>query len=129
MAHWVNSNKKAVSPPAFVNRMATLAEEPEVSENDTGRTPAMASRGRAGPTSAQRAYLVRGLSEPGGKLPLFDREGREIARKTVESCLARGWAEPWFDNPLKPDWLVCRLTAAGYEAVGAAPPASSSRSR
>jgi hypothetical protein len=27
--------------------------------------------------------------------------------------MERGWAEPWFENPLKPDWLVCKLTAAG----------------
>jgi hypothetical protein len=24
-----------------------------------------------------------------------------------------GWAEPWFSNPLKPDWLVCKLTDTG----------------
>jgi hypothetical protein len=29
----------------------------------------------------------------------------------------QGWAEPWFANPLKPDWLVCRLTAAGRAVV------------
>jgi hypothetical protein len=27
----------------------------------------------ARPTEAQRRYLERGLNEPGGKLPLFDR--------------------------------------------------------
>ncbi|HOV04957.1 MAG TPA: hypothetical protein PLG99_11160 [Kaistiaceae bacterium] len=79
---------------------------------------------RAGerPTDAQRRYLVRGLDQPGGKLPLFDENGREIARKTIEACVARGWAEPWFENPLKHDWLVCKLTPAGYEAVGARAP-------
>jgi hypothetical protein len=70
------------------------------------------------PSEAQRRYLERGLSQPGGKLPLFDRDGREIAHKTIETCIAHGWAEPWFANPLKPDWLVCRLTAAGYRALG-----------
>jgi hypothetical protein len=74
------------------------------------------------PTQAQRRYLVRGLDEPGGKLPLFDRDGRAIPKKTVESCLAHGWAEPWRHNPIKPDWLVCRLTAAGYRALGVEPP-------
>lgn len=70
------------------------------------------------PTDAQRRYLERGLAEPGGKLPLFDREGREVARKTIEACLAQGWAESWGRNPIKPDWLVCRLTPAGLRALG-----------
>jgi hypothetical protein len=77
----------------------------------------------AHPSEAQRRYLERGLSEPGGKLPLFDRDGREIPHKTIETCIGHGWAEPWFANPLKPDWLVCRLTAAGYRALGQHPPA------
>ncbi len=75
------------------------------------------------PTEAQRRYLERGLTEPGGKLPLFDRQGREVPKKTIESCLAHGWAKPWLENPIKPDWLVCRLTEAGYRALGAEPPA------
>lgn len=69
------------------------------------------------PTDAQRRYLGRGVGQPGGKLPLFDRNGQQIDRKTVESCLERGWAEPWFSNPLKPDWLVCRLTPSGRAAL------------
>jgi hypothetical protein len=52
------------------------------------------------PTLQELLYLRRGLTQPAGKLPLF-------------RCLTRGWAEPWFHNPLKPDWLVCKLTAAG----------------
>ncbi len=83
-----------------------------------GETPAGAPQ----PTEAQRRYLVRGLSEPGGKLPLFDHDGRQVPRKTVEACLAHGWAEPWFNNPVKPDWMVCKLTAAGYRALGSARP-------
>jgi hypothetical protein len=76
------------------------------------------------PTDAQRRYLERGLTQPGGKLPLFDRDGREVSRKTVESCLAHGWATPWVHNPIKPDWLVCRLTPAGYRVLGGEPPAA-----
>ena len=72
------------------------------------------------PTEAQKRYLERGLAQPGGKLPLFDAEGREIPRKTIESCLARGWAAPWFDNPLKADWLVCKLTPEGYAVLNRA---------
>jgi hypothetical protein len=74
-------------------------------------------------TEAQRRYLERGLTQPGGKLPLFDRDGREVSRKTVESCLAHGWATPWVHNPIKPDWLLCRLTSAGYRVLGGEPPA------
>lgn len=75
------------------------------------------------PTEPQRRYLLRGLAQPGGKLPLHDGAGRAVAARTVLACLANGWAEPWFANPLKPDWLVCRLTARGREAVGEPAPA------
>lgn len=76
------------------------------------------------PSAAQRRYLERGVNQAGGKLPLFDLDGREIPRATIEACIANGWAERWFDNPMKRDWLVCRLTEAGYRAVGAEPPKS-----
>ena len=65
------------------------------------------------PTLAELMYLRRGLTQPGGKLPLFDLDGQEVDPALVRRCLARGWAEPWFNNPLKPDWLVCRLTNGG----------------
>jgi hypothetical protein len=70
-------------------------------------------------TGGQRRYLSHGLGQPGGKLPLFDRNGRGIDRKTVESCLEKGWAQPWFANRMKPDWLICKLTPAGYAVLGA----------
>jgi hypothetical protein len=54
------------------------------------------------PSEAQRRYLERGLTQAGGKLPLFDRDGREVPKKTVESCVAHGWATPWVHNPIKP---------------------------
>jgi hypothetical protein len=73
------------------------------------------------PTEPQRRYLHRGLTEPGGKLPLFDRDGREVPARTVRACIEHGWAEPWFHNPLKPDWLVCRLTPKGYAILGRTP--------
>jgi len=83
------------------------------------RAAAGARRGAAGtrPSPAQRAWLARGLDQPGGKLPLFDEMGARVSERTVQSCLSRGWAEPWFDNPLKPDWLVCRLTEKGRRAL------------
>jgi len=49
---------------------------------------------------------------------LFDADGREVAPRTVPACVANGWAEPWLRNPIKPDWLVCRLTAKGYAVLG-----------
>lgn len=76
------------------------------------------------PSPAQQAWLRRGLDQPGGKLPIFDREGQQVSPRTIRSCIARGWAEPWFANPIKPDWLVCKLTVAGRDAIaGQKPPA------
>lgn len=71
-----------------------------------------AKRGE-GPTESQRRWLARGLDQPGGKLALFDDDGQRISPSTIRSCIDRGWAEPWFSNPIKPDWLVCKLTADG----------------
>jgi hypothetical protein len=71
------------------------------------------------PTLAERAWLRRGLAQPGGKLPLFDENGQNVDAALVRACIGRGWAEPWFSNPLKPDWLVCKLTDAGRNAVAA----------
>src|SRR5215475_541772 len=90
------------------------------SDRVTGGPPPAEAR----PTEPQQRYLERGLREPGGKLPLFDRDGRQVPRKTIESCIAHGWAEPWTANPIKSDWLVCKLTSAAYRALGAAPGAT-----
>lgn len=70
------------------------------------------------PTAAQLAWLRRGLDQPGGKLPLFDDNGQRVSDRTVRACIQQGWAEQWFDNPVKPDWLVCKLTAAGRRVAG-----------
>jgi hypothetical protein len=78
------------------------------------------------PTEPQRRYLERGLSQPGGKLPLFYPDGREVPARTIQACVANGWAEPWFRNPIKPEWLVCRLTDKGRRVLGPTePPAAS----
>lgn len=69
------------------------------------------------PTDFQISWLKRGLAQPGGKLPLFDEEGQRYNERTIKSCLERGWAQPWFSNPLKPDWLVCKLTDEGRRLV------------
>lgn len=69
--------------------------------------------GQFKPTDAQLRYLRRGLRQAGGKLPLFDEHGQQISSHTIEACIKAGWAEPWFENPIKPDWLVCKLTQQG----------------
>ncbi|GAB4169931.1 MAG: hypothetical protein OHK0024_05730 [Thalassobaculales bacterium] len=79
-----------------------------------------ARRADSPPTRAQLSWLKRGLDQPGGKLPLFDRAGQRVGPRIVKACLDAGWAEPWFANPLKPDWLVCKLTSAGRAVIEAA---------
>ena len=69
------------------------------------------------PTPAQHEWLTRGLDQPGGKLPLFDANGKRIAIRTIRSCIDQGWADPWFANPLKPSWLVCKITPLGREIL------------
>lgn len=65
------------------------------------------------PSPAQLRYLLLGKDQPGGKLPLFDQEGQQINPVTIRSCIKAGWAEQWFNNPIKKDWLVCKLTEEG----------------
>jgi hypothetical protein len=78
----------------------------------------MKKRKNAKVTDQQLRWLQRGLDQAGGKLPLFDDKGRKVSDKTVKSCIQHGWAEPWFANPLKPDWLVCKLTDSGRGIAG-----------
>ncbi len=82
-----------------------------------GRVQSRHSQGATRPRPAQAAYLRRGLAEPGGKLPLFDRNGQRYSSRTIQSCIDQGWAAPWFNNPIKPDWLICKLTEAGETAL------------
>ncbi len=69
-------------------------------------------------SACERAYLKQGLRQAGGKLPLFDDAGQAIQYDTIKACLEKGYAERWFANPLKPEWLVCRLTAQGRALFG-----------
>jgi hypothetical protein len=69
------------------------------------------------PSAAQRKWLERGLTQPGGKLPLFDGDGRKVNPAVIKKCIESGWAEPWFANQMKPDWLVCKLTSSGRVAI------------
>lgn len=90
---------------------------PLVEDDDVAET-----KGKGGtPNKSQLRWLQRGLDQPGGKLPLFDKIGQKVSDQTVRSCIRHGWAEPWFNNPIKPDWLVCRLTDAGRALAGDVP--------
>ncbi len=90
----------------------------EAKTRDVAERSGIAKRKTAArPTPAQRAWLRLGLDQPGGKLPLFDARGQRVNERTIKSCVEQGWAEPWFENPIKPDWLVCKLTEEGRKTV------------
>ena len=90
-----------------MDRLSPTAQKPlETNTLDSARR-------KPRPTVTQLSWLSRGLEQAGGKLPLFDHFGQRYDSRTIQSCIAQGWAEPWFKNPIKPDWLVCRLTAEG----------------
>jgi hypothetical protein len=84
----------------------------------SGRNQAAPASTDIHPSAAQKRWLARGAAQPGGKLPLFDEQGKEVPKATIRACIEAGWAEPWFANPAKPDWLVCKLTAEGRRAIG-----------
>lgn len=69
------------------------------------------------PTLPQRRWLELGLRQPGGKLPIFDRNGQRVSARTVSACIKAGWAQPWQRNPIRPNWLVCKLTNEGRDAL------------
>lgn len=71
------------------------------------------------PSLNEQAYLSRGLTQPGGKLPLFDEDGQEISARLIEGCIEKGWAMRWHRNPIEPKWLVCKLTAQGRQLLDA----------
>lgn len=90
-----------------------------IAESHASHVQAPTVERHSSPSPTQLHWLRRGLSQPGGKLPLFDNWGQRVNEQTVRSCIAQGWAEPWFANPLKPDWLVCKLTPAGRSIAAA----------
>ncbi|GAB4524143.1 MAG: hypothetical protein Tsb0019_26140 [Roseibium sp.] len=96
---------------------------PETRRNNAAETPggdqARAALKTGKLSAPQKRWLRKGLDQPGGKLPLFDDNGREIPVRTIRACIDAGWAEPWFSNPIKPDWLVCRLTPAAIDVLSA----------
>ena len=96
-----------------MSEMALLMEQKDnvVDIQDSRQT--VGGKKNVRPTEQQRTWLARGLKEPGGKLPLFDESGQRVNVRTIRSCIDQGWAERWFVNPIKPDWLVCKLTDRG----------------
>ena len=90
-----------------------MPSKPQLAVDNTGKATRRSAQSGPRPTATQLAWLRRGLDQPGGKLPLFDDNGKRVSERTVKACIDQGWAEPWFDNPIKPDWLVCKLTQAG----------------
>lgn len=93
---------------------AAPAPPPVVTVGVAGSLPGLSN---PVPSRVQLGWLRRGLGAPGGKLPIFDRSGREVPRRVIVCCVKAGWAAPWFSNPLKPDWLVCRITDKGRDVV------------
>ena len=74
----------------------------------------------SGGARGQGAAEARLFAEEGAKVVLgdiLDEQGQQVSERTVRSCIRNGWAEPWTTNPIKPDWLICKLTDAGRAAV------------
>ncbi len=114
----MGSVRPKVVDPARARARAVVEIAPARPSRSPVRLPSRPPlRPRVKPTLAQRGWLIRGLIQPGGKLPLFDRFGQRVNSRTVRCCIEQGWAKPWFSNPLKPDWLVCRLTEKGRKAL------------
>ncbi len=93
-----------------------------ISRNDNAftdqvRTPKLKESNLPQPTKIQIRWMKRGVTQPGGKIPLFDERGQKVNARTVQSCLENGWVEPWFANPIKPDWIICKLTNEGRRII------------
>ena len=58
-------------------------------------------------------WLQGGLSRDDGRLALFDQFGEPVQKSVIREAIKAGYAEPWFVNPMRPQWTVCRLTATG----------------
>lgn len=97
----------------MVRRRRLNPAQPRPSARASGRPWASGDGG----SEAQLRYLRRGAGRPGGTLPLYDEDGQEIPKATIRACLAHGWAEPISRHPVHDDWVLCRLTAAGYRLL------------
>lgn len=63
------------------------------------------------------AWLQTGAGNAEGRLALFDGTGQRVDPSIQRAALSQGLAEGWFANPMRPDWMVCRLTPAGKRAL------------
>lgn len=71
----------------------------------------------SGLSDEQRRWLTVGSQQPGGKLPLYDEKGVRISAELIKLALECGWAEPWANNPIHHDNLICRITESGRQAL------------
>ena len=62
-------------------------------------------------------WLQGGLQREEGRLALFDEFGEPVQKAIVRRAIDKGLAEPWFANPMRPQWTVCRLTEKGRHAA------------
>ena len=77
---------------------------------------------RAGLTAREtemelRNWLHGGLNRADGRLAIFDTFGEPVNKAVIKSAIAAGLAEPWFSSPMRPQWMVCRLTPKGRDAL------------
>ena len=77
---------------------------------------------RAGLTAREteielRNWLRGGLDRADGRLAIFDTFGEPVDKGVIKSAIAAGLAEPWFSSPMRPQWMVCRLTPKGRDAL------------
>ncbi|MEP3655166.1 MAG: hypothetical protein ABJO36_09745 [Litorimonas sp.] len=62
-------------------------------------------------------WLKGGLDRSDGRLAMFDTFGEPVNKAVIKSAIAAGLAEPWFSSPMRPQWMVCRITAKGRETL------------
>ncbi len=66
---------------------------------------------------AMRQWLQGGLDREDGRLAIFDMFGEPVNKSVIKSAIASGLAEPWFSSPMRPQWMVCRITPKGRAAL------------
>ncbi len=118
--NWQNEGPMNSPPIPFPVRRVSGFDDPPAPPRDGDSRPKGLPPAPGEPTAFQRAWLERGLRQPGGKLPLFLDEAKRVDPRTVKACIDKGWCEPWYANPTKPDWLVCKLTDKGRGLFDAA---------
>ena len=77
---------------------------------------------RAGKTAREiemelKDWLQGGLNRSDGRLALFDRFGEPVDKAVIKTAIKQGLAEPWFSSPMRPQWMVCRITPKGRESL------------